>query len=79
MTDSEIIKALEYCSGPVQNICRDCPFYEQCENDETLAKYALNLIKRQKAEIMANSVMDGLGKVIGFEETAHPTEKGGGE
>ena len=25
------------------------------------------------SKIMANSVMDGLGKVIGFEETAHPT------
>lgn len=29
--------------------------------------------------IMVNSVMDGLGKVIGFEETNHPTEKGGEE
>ena len=29
--------------------------------------------------IMATSVMDGLGKVIGFEETAHPTEKGGAD
>lgn len=29
------------------------------------------------SKIMANSVMDGLGKVIGFEETTHPTEKGG--
>ena len=29
------------------------------------------------SKIMANSVMDGLGKVIGFEETSHPTEKGG--
>ena len=25
------------------------------------------------SKIMANSVMDGLGKVIGFEETARPT------
>lgn len=29
------------------------------------------------SKIMTNSVMDGLGKVIGFEEFAHPTEKGG--
>ncbi len=28
------------------------------------------------SKIMVNSVMDGLEKVIGFEET-HPTEKGG--
>lgn len=27
--------------------------------------------------IMANSVMNGLGKVIGFEETDQSTEKGG--
>ena len=29
------------------------------------------------SKIMANSVMDGLGEVIGFKETDHPTEKGG--
>lgn len=34
---------------------------------------------KEVSRIMANSVMDGLGKVIGFKETAHPTEKGGGE
>lgn len=28
------------------------------------------------SKIMANSVMDGLGKVIGFEEADHQTEKG---
>ena len=32
---------------------------------------------KEVSKILANSVMDGLGKVIGFEETAHPTEKGG--
>ena len=31
------------------------------------------------SEIMANSVMNGLGKVIGFEETDYSTEKGGSE
>lgn len=31
------------------------------------------------SRIMANSVMDGLGKVIGFKETAHQNEKGGAE
>ena len=31
------------------------------------------------SKIMANSVMDGLGKVIGFEDDDHPTEKGGAE
>ena len=32
---------------------------------------------KEVSGIMANSVMDGLGKVIGFEETDYPTEKGG--
>lgn len=31
------------------------------------------------SEIMANSVMDGLGKVIGFEDTNHLTEEGIGQ
>lgn len=29
------------------------------------------------SKIMANSVMDGLGKVVGLEDADHPTEKGG--
>ena len=31
------------------------------------------------SKIMANSVMDGLGKVIGFDDADHPTEKGGAQ
>ena len=31
------------------------------------------------SKVMTNSLMDGLGKVIGVEDTAHPTEKGGVE
>ena len=34
---------------------------------------------KEVSEIMANSVTDGLGKIIGFEETDHSTEKGGEE
>ena len=34
---------------------------------------------KEVSGIMANSVMDGLGKVIGFEKTDHSTEKGGVE
>ena len=34
---------------------------------------------KEVSEIMANSVTDGLGKIIGFEETDHSTEKGGAE
>ena len=51
MTDEQIVKALEYCSSSDLGQCRNCPFYEQCENDEQLVKYTLDLIKRQKAEI----------------------------
>lgn len=32
---------------------------------------------KEVSGIMANSVMDGLGKVIGFEDTDNQTEKGG--
>ena len=32
---------------------------------------------KEVSKIMVNSVMDGLGKFIGFEDNAHPTEKGG--
>ena len=51
MTDKDIIKALEYCSSSDLGNCRDCPFYEQCENDERLATYTLALIYRQNNEI----------------------------
>jgi hypothetical protein len=34
---------------------------------------------KEVSEIMVTSVMDGLGKVIGFKDAAHPTEKGGVE
>ena len=51
LTDNEIIKALECCASDNINSCDDCPFYKQCENDEQLSKYALDLINRQKAEI----------------------------
>ena len=32
---------------------------------------------KEVSEIMANSVMNGLGKIIGVEEADHSTEKGG--
>ena len=43
-------------------------------------RYNVKIIDaKEVSEIMANSVMDGLGKVMGFEEADHPTEKGGVE
>ena len=41
-------------------------------------RYNVKIIDvKDASKILANSVMDGLGSVIGFENTAHPTEKGG--
>ena len=34
---------------------------------------------KEVSGIMANSVMDGLGKVIGFEDSDHPAEQGSDE
>lgn len=53
MTDSEIIKALEYCAQPIP-ICKECPCYDPhvpypCADQLKWA--ALNLIDSQKAEI----------------------------
>lgn len=45
MTDNEIIKSLECCGG---SNCHECPI-EGCTDD--IFGNALNLIKRQKAEI----------------------------
>lgn len=51
MTDNEIIRALGYCSN-VEGPCKDCPFkYEKEYCVLTMTGYALDLIKRQQAEI----------------------------
>ena len=51
MTDNEIIKALEVCHKCVYGSCPECPLHGVGGCDSELMKYALNLIKRQKAEI----------------------------
>ena len=55
MTDNEIIKALECCvSSTGSEACNGCPFNVKdiCEKDSNaLAKFSLDLINRQKAEI----------------------------
>lgn len=55
MTDEQVIKALECCaSDEGSEACNKCPFNENdiCDNDTlALQKYALDLIKRQQAEI----------------------------
>lgn len=48
MTDNDIIKALEHCSCGHLPCGRECPGWQVgCETE----KYALDLIRRQKAEI----------------------------
>ena len=52
-TDGEIIKALEYCLAD-RIECDKCVLQRECESNpfySAIAKYALDLIKRQKAEI----------------------------
>lgn len=51
-TDEEIVKALECCQSHTITDCRDCPNRasgDNCVNE--LMRNALDLIKRQKAEI----------------------------
>ena len=48
MTDNEIIKALENCMNG--GACVNCPYQGQCETG-ILAEVAVDLIKRQQAEI----------------------------
>ena len=53
ITDEEIIKALEYCLAD-RIECDKCVLQRECESNpfySTNAKYALDLINRQKAEI----------------------------
>lgn len=51
MTDKEIIKALECCTYNItQEKCAECPLYGgHCTTE--LARYTLDLINRQKAEV----------------------------
>ena len=43
-------------------------------------RYNVKIIDASEvSKIMANSVVDGLWKVIGFEDADHQTEKGGAE
>lgn len=55
MTDNEIIKALECCisddDGTRERPCKGCPLLQDDSCSNSLRKYALDLINRQKAEI----------------------------
>lgn len=51
MTDNEIIKALECCTG--SGLCCECPMWEMLSANciVELNRSALELIKRQQAEL----------------------------
>ena len=52
MTDNEIIKALKCCNKPIgENSCTECAFYHSGKCSSNMLNAALDLIKRQKAEI----------------------------
>lgn len=66
MTDEEIIKALECLIGEPK-LCRECPYdgtehYPFCR--EHCAKDALDLIKRQQAEIERYKKLEEQGRLI---------------
>lgn len=60
MTDKEIIKALECCSG--EKACYDCPLYVEIEKvcTATVASEALKLIKFQQERIEDLEILTGL-------------------
>ena len=54
MTNKDIKKALECCSNPSINFCKDCPYNNKGEFsccDGEMCKDALNLITEQEKEI----------------------------
>lgn len=51
LTDEEIIKTLKCCADSENYQCNKCPLYADCEK-ASIAKNALDLVNRQKAEIM---------------------------
>ena len=71
MSDNEIIKALECCSIDDHiGVCTDCPFTDICDEDtQALQKYALDLIKRQQAEIeRLNKEVDRLSQCVMYHD-----------
>ena len=50
LTDNEIVKALECCSKPVGENCKECPLHLTDCLKVNIEELALDLINRQKAE-----------------------------
>lgn len=51
MTDKDIIKALECCANATHKDCKNCPLFVVDGCVKTMSTNALDLIKRQQAEI----------------------------
>ena len=51
MTDKEIIKALECCDYPTDDLCCECCFKDEYHCTTVLNEATIDLIKRQQAEI----------------------------
>ena len=58
MTDNEIIKALECCTG--DGLCCECPMWEMLSANciVELNRLALEIIKRQQAELERDSELN---------------------
>ena len=76
LTDSEIVKALECCSG--KGDCRSCPYKNRENCTQDLKLETADLINRQKAEIERLWLcVNELKKEIGRHERNYdPTEEG---
>ena len=75
MTDNEIIKALECCNQ--EDMCDKCPYDFACYDEDyksILAKDALDLINRQKAEIERLKEENKKQKMVleNINDTIHP-------
>lgn len=51
MTDKDIIKALECCDYPTDDLCCECCFKDEYHCTTALNEATIDLIKRQQAEI----------------------------
>lgn len=61
MTDNEIMKALECCGELIRNPCSQCPYFHE-KPCLQLKRDALDLIKRQQAEIERLTAQNGVNE-----------------
>ena len=76
-TDKDIVKALECCARHLQQICIECPLYENLCTKVDLKQQALELINRQKEEIERLKERRDKWKQIAedFDKASRDTEK----